>query len=375
MKIAIGMHIQEGAFGGGNQFGKLLTQFLRQQGHEVFFDLREPRLDLILMTDPRTSLRSVAFGPLQIMRYVQRINPSVLLVHRINECDERKDTKTLNRFLSTANNIMDHTVFISSWLEQLHQDQNPFTKSYSVILNGADRSIFSYQKHRLPSDQGYEPLFASPRSVELNSTLASSRNRKIRLVTHHWSGNWKKGWDVYMHLDHLLATTELGDRLTFSYIGNAPAQAALQAIQVIPPKSGGELARELHQHDLYITASLNEPAGMHHIEAALCGLPLLYRMSGALPEYCHEYGVPFEDSSDVLRSLETLIANYDQYAHKLAGYPNDAQTMCGAYTRLFETILAQKSEILASRPNKRFNTFHRFQKMLSLTLLQLRGHV
>ena len=81
------------------------------------------------MTDPRTSLRSVAFGPLQIMRYVQHTNPSVLLVHRINECDERKDTKTLNQFLSTANDIMDHTVFISSWLEQLHREQNPFTKT------------------------------------------------------------------------------------------------------------------------------------------------------------------------------------------------------------------------------------------------------
>ena len=351
MKIAIGMNLQEGAFGGGNQFGKLLTQHLRQHGHEVFFDLREPDLDLVLMTDQRTSLRSVAFGPLQIMRYVQHTNPSVLLDHRINECDERKDTKTLNQFLSTANDIMDHTVFISSWLEQLHREQNPFTKNSSVILNGADRSVFSYQRHHLPTDQ------------------------KIRLVTHHWSGNWKKGWDVYMHLDHLLATTELGNRLTFSYIGNVPAQAALQAIQVITPKSGSELARELHRHDLYITASLNEPAGMHHIEAALCGLPLLYRMSGALPEYCQGYGVPFQDVSDVERSLETLITRYDQFADKLGAYPNDAPSMCGAYLRLFETLLAQKKPILAARPSDRFTTFHRFQKALSLTMLKLRDRV
>lgn len=351
MRIAIGMHIQEGAFGGGNQFGQLLTQSLRQHGHEVFFDLREPDLDLVLMTDPRMSLASVAFGPLQIMRYVHDVNPSVLLVHRVNECDERKGTKTLNRFLSTANDIMDHTIFISSWLEQLHLGQHPFTKSRSVILNGADRTIFSYQKHRLPSD------------------------RKIRLATHHWSGNWNKGWDVYTHLDHLLATTHLGDRLTFSYIGNVPAQASLQAIQVIPTKSGSDLAQELHRHDLYITASLHEPAGMHHIEAALCGLPLLYRMSGALPEYCHGYGVPFQDSSDVESSLEALIANADHYADKLAAYPNDAQTMCGAYLHLFENLLAQKAEILAGRPSNRFNTFHRLQKSLSLTTLKLRDRV
>ena len=180
--------------------------------------------------------------------------------------------------------------------------------------------------------------------------------------------------DVYMHLDHLLATTELGNRLTFSYIGNVPAQAALPVIQVITPKSGSELARELHRHDLYITASLNEPAGMHHIEAALCGLPLLYRMSGALPEYCQGYGVPFQDVSDVERSLETLITRYDQFADKLGAYPNDAPSMCGAYLRLLKPFW-HKKPILAARPSDRFTTFHRFQKALSLTMLKLRDRV
>ena len=37
------------------------------------------------------------------------------------------------------------------------------------------------------------------------------------------------------------------------------------------------------KHDLYISASINEPAGMHHIEGLLCGLPIIYRDNGALP--------------------------------------------------------------------------------------------
>ncbi len=349
MKIAIGMHIQEGAFGGGNQFGKLLTQFLRDHGHSVFFDLQQPDLDLILMTDPRTSMQSVAFGPLQIMRYVHDINPSVLLVQRVNECDERKGTHGLNQLLSAANQIMDYTVFISSWLEQLHKTQNDFTQNSSVIKNGADRSIFSYQRKQLPT------------------------NRKIRLVTHHWSANWSKGWDVYTHLDHLLSTTELGKRLEFTYIGNVPTQTPLRAVQVVPPKSGTELAQELHRHDMYITASLFEPAGMHHIEAALCGLPILFRMSGALPEYCRDYGISFNGPDDVLERLQKLLATYDHYAQRLATYPYDAQTMCEAYLSLFETLLIQKEQILATRLQSRFDIFSRLQKRFSFAWLNLRS--
>ena len=41
------------------------------------------------------------------------------------------------------------------------------------------------------------------------------------------------------------------------------------------------LANELKKHDIYITASENEPSGNHHMEGALCGLPILYKDSGS----------------------------------------------------------------------------------------------
>ena len=34
---------------------------------------------------------------------------------------------------------------------------------------------------------------------------------------------------------------------------------------------------------------------MHHIEGILCGLPIIYRESGALPEYCKKYGISFKN--------------------------------------------------------------------------------
>ncbi|NQV89876.1 glycosyltransferase [Candidatus Uhrbacteria bacterium] len=346
MKIAIGMNLQAGSFGGGNQFATLLTDHLRKLGHEVFFDLTQPDLDLILMTDPRTRLKSVAFGPIEIMQYVRTINPSVLLVHRINECDERKGTRTLNRILSTGNKFMDHTVFISSWLEGLHRQQNQFTKNSSVIFNGADPTVFTYQKKQLPT------------------------NRKIRLVTHHWSANWNKGWDVYTHLDQLLAQTPLGERLEFTYIGNAP-NLPLKKIKVLPPRSGKELAQALKEHDLYITASLNEPAGMHHIEAASCGLPLLYRLSGALPEYCTSYGVAFNGPEDTEASLEEILKKYDHFAEQLETYPYTSTLMCRSYSDLFQDLISNRESILLSRHTKLFSHTNQIKTSLSLTWLSL----
>ena len=63
--------------------------------------------------------------------------------------------------------------------------------------------------------------------------------------------------------------------------------------KVISPLSGESLATELKKYDGYITGSINEPSGNHHIEAALCGLPILYLESGGIPEYANGYGLSF----------------------------------------------------------------------------------
>ena len=31
----------------------------------------------------------------------------------------------------------------------------------------------------------------------------------------------------------------------------------------------------------------------HHMEGALCGLPILYKDSGAASEYCNDFGISF----------------------------------------------------------------------------------
>jgi glycosyltransferase involved in cell wall biosynthesis len=323
MKVAIGYQMQQGPWGGGNQFAQALAESLLRRGNEVRFDLLDPDIDVIVLTDPRARSPSVSFGAGAILRYLTLRNPRALVVHRINECDERKGTKRMNLLLRYANYCADHTVFIASWL----MDLNVWRKNspLSVILNGADARVF-----------------------DRTSYIRWDGQRPLRLVTHHWGGNRMKGFDIYEALDQMLAETEWKNRIEFTYIGNLPAGFSFANARYLPPMQGNTLARELSSHHVYVTASVNEPAGMHHIEGAMCGLPLLYRLSGALPEYCDGFGIGFGDAN-FIEALKEMLEQYPNYADRMPNYSRTAEYMCGEYIALFDRMLVQRNTILDKR--------------------------
>jgi len=325
MKVCIGYRIQEGPWGGGNSFVSSLTAALRQVGHEVVPDLADGDVDIILMVDPRSRLPNVTIGASHILRYLAFRNPRAVVVHRINECDERKKTHTVNLRLRLANYCADHTVFIASWLRDLPVWRRLPTSS-SVILNGAESAIF--RPRGMPLWPGDGPL---------------------RLVTHHWGGNWMKGFDIYEILDRLLGDHSWRGRIDFTYIGSLPANWQFRNARYLPAMSGDMLAAELATHHVYVTGSINEPAGMHHIEGALCGLPILYRRSGALPEYCDPYGIGFEGAEDFVSALEQMMGEYPAHHDAVRHYTHTAERMCKAYLDLFEGLVARRQEISAAR--------------------------
>ena len=81
MKVAIGYHIQEGPWGGGNQFAKALTKALRDEGQQVCFSLEEPDIDIILLTEVRGRSPTGSFNAGSILRYLQFTNPEAVVVH------------------------------------------------------------------------------------------------------------------------------------------------------------------------------------------------------------------------------------------------------------------------------------------------------
>ena len=144
-KIALGSLIQSGPWGGGNEFAKSLCASLRRAGWEIIFDLNANDIDVILITDPRGWSPSVAFSLRQVLFYKLFVNYNCVVVHRINECDERKKTYFMNLLLRCANSIANHSVFISNWLTTLNVSIMPESMT-SVIMNGADKTKYRAQK-------------------------------------------------------------------------------------------------------------------------------------------------------------------------------------------------------------------------------------
>lgn len=323
MVVSIGMRLQDGPWGGGNQFGSALAAFLRARGIEVIFDLHHPAIDVILLTEPRGDLRTSAYTDDDIERFQEATGRRAVVVHRVNECDERKGTSGVNARLRHANRVADATVFISSWLMDLHLGQGMNARRPAVILNGADTSVFHPRGHASWCGDG-----------------------PLRLVTHHWGANRQKGMDTYLHLDAMLDDPAIAHRLAFTYIGNLPDDVRFRHATVLAPLHGQALADALRAHHVYVTGSLFEPAGMHHIEGAACGLPLLYRQSGALPEYCADFGEGF-DGADLPVALQRLVGAYHVWADRVMTYPHTAERMCAGYLDVFTTLLRQRHTAVA----------------------------
>ena len=98
LKIAVGFNVINSSWGGGNQFATSLCRDAIARGHKITHSLNDKDIDIILLTDPRFFNRGVAFGSLHILSYLLFKNKNAIVVHRINECDQRKNTKHMNKF-------------------------------------------------------------------------------------------------------------------------------------------------------------------------------------------------------------------------------------------------------------------------------------
>ena len=84
MKVSIGSNIVEGPWGGGNAFVKNLSKYLKENGHEVIYDLKDNDIDVILLTDPRYYSEGSAYSANDIKKYLKYVNYKAVVFHRIN---------------------------------------------------------------------------------------------------------------------------------------------------------------------------------------------------------------------------------------------------------------------------------------------------
>ena len=85
------------------------------------------------------------------MKYVTCVNNNSLVIHRINECDERKGTNFVNKFLIEANQVSDATIFCKHLVKKFIFRQQINQENCHVILSGANKEIFN-NKNFIPWD-------------------------------------------------------------------------------------------------------------------------------------------------------------------------------------------------------------------------------
>lgn len=304
-----------GPYGGGNQWAGQLSRHLEHEGWATRFDLRK-KVDAVLLTHAGTSAK-MRFD-LDALREVKSRHPSLPVIQRINDNDRRKGTSEMNAILAETNALATHTVFVSAWLRDHHAGLwfDP-ARPHSVMTNGADPAAF----HPI----GSRPL---------------APGEPLRLVTHHWSDNWIKGFALYREIDRLIATGALPG-VELWVIGRWPAEIEWQAARTFPPTSGRPLGDLLRQCHACVTASLWEPGAMHPVEALACGLPLLYHEdTGGTVELGREFGIAFRnDIASAIGEIRTRLA--DLRARVLADAPS-GDLMCLQYRRLLQRLIAER---------------------------------
>lgn len=313
-RVAFNQTPTSGPWGGSGAFVNQLSLYLNRRGYRVCYDL-SGHVDVIILVDPR-SAKNKPFGPKDIAEYKER-NPDVRVMHRVNECDQRKNTDFMDKILAEANVLADYTVFISEWVRDYHAKRwFDTSRPNSSIYNGADPVVF----HPVKSAQftGDEPF---------------------RLVTHHWSDNWLKGFKIYKEVDDLIFAGELKDTELW-VIGRWPESIEWRAARTFPPTVGSDMADKLRKCHAYITASVWEPCGMHHVEGAQCGLPLIYHEDGGgIVEAGEKYGVGFKD--DVKTAISKMRTDYKTYRKRLFNNMPSGDKMCLEYTEIIQRFLCE----------------------------------
>lgn len=298
MKILINRKVVNGPWGGGNKFVKAFYDHGRKRGHKIVSAFEED-IDLIFLQDPRPN--ELGIGINESYSYC-RAFPKTKLVQRINECDARKDTSHMDKMLNACSSVLDHTVFVSDWMKNYHVEKGWVCKNQSVIYNGADLEIFKKRD-----------------KIE---------NGKINIVTHHWSNNYMKGFDIYNEIDSFVK--ENSD-FTFTYIGREIG--SFKNTKVIPPLFGKALGEELSKYDLYISASRFDPGPNHILESLACEIPTyVYKDGGGCIEFAGEEMV-YNDLEDLI----SIIKNKNYGTNKMR--PTSWETCLEQYFDLFEEML------------------------------------
>ena len=292
-----------GAWGGGNQFLKALRARFDVLG-KVAPSLE--KADVVLLngnpgsTGTQIRLLFSLFRKKSEAITVIRMDGPIRLI--------RKDGGQADAYLyALIRAVADGVIFQSQWSRERNKafglQPAPFE---TVIGNAPDAALF------FPGE-------------------AAGSSDRTRLIATSWSANPEKGFALYSWLDEHLDF----ERFSFTFVGNSPL--AFNRIRCVPPCDSRELGALLREHDVYITASRNDPCSNALIEALHCGLPAVFNKDGGHPEIVGDGGEGFTGTDDVLEALERVSADIAGYRSRIV-IPG-LEAVADAYLDFFESLL------------------------------------
>jgi glycosyltransferase involved in cell wall biosynthesis len=281
MKIYILYKINQGPYGGGNQFLKALRDYFIS---ENVYAKNPETADAILFNSHHNFKELINLKK----RY-----PEKILIHRIDGPVGliRQNDKHTDKLIYKINNIIaDASIFQSEWSQKKNYELGIKKKKFeTVILNAPNPEIFN-QSHKIPFN----------------------KKQKTKLIATSWSHNLIKGFETYKWLDENLDFL----KYEMTFCGNSPYE--FKNIKHIKPLPSIELAKQLKIHDIFITASQKDPCSNSLIEALHCGLPAIALNDGGHPEIIGKAGLLFEKKEEIPDLIEKIAENYTAYTQQIA---------------------------------------------------------
>lgn len=267
--------------GGGHQFLRALKREWERRGFRV-------EVNSVSGTTRACLLNSFNFDA-DRFRFLRRAGCRT--VHRVDgplAVYRGMDDGTDRRIAEWNREFAEGTIFQSRFSLEAHAKLGLVFRDPVVISNAADPEIF------FPPERRSNP-----------------EGRKLRVISASWSDNRNKGAETYEWLDRNLDFS----RVEYTFVGRLPT--AMQNIRVVSPVPSLELADLLRGHDVYLTASRNDPCSNSLIEALSCGLPAIHLKSGGHPEIAGEAGLGFEKAEDVPALLDRMAAEIEDFRRKI----------------------------------------------------------
>jgi len=311
------------AYGGGNITTYYIQNYFQNKynNFRITYELQNP-INLYLIIDPFKDNKFKKYSLEEVVHHRNTYNKHGKIVVRVNDCDITRPNLPPGRSREKAiiknNNEINFYIFNSQFIKN-HYKKIINVENSTVIYNGCDTSIFY--------PRGYiKPL-------------------KFRVVTHHWSNNMNKGYQMYYDLWSYLKRT---DNYDFVFIGkNVPEM--FKEVPITGPYVGLELSNAIRDCHIYITDSIFDSCPNHVIEAISCGLPVLYRKhEGGAKELCELFpkkiGEPYSSLEELIEKLVIIRKKYGEYKSNVDEYSKyfQLEKQISKYDNVFLSILFQK---------------------------------